>query len=331
MELLKRLSELISPAGREDQVREFLVNQFESLDLKVEQDDSGNVIAYKKIDRNPIVLSAHMDEIGIIVKYIDEDGFIRIVPLGGYLPEYLLSKDVLIYGREIIEGSVHREFLEEWDDESRKLKFKNLFVQTELSKDELDKILYPGAVGGVKQNAKIGKSYISGKALDDRIGLYVLIELAKDLPDNIVLMGSTEEEVSHYGKGAANAVWKLEPKLFIAVDVGEANDYPGGEKYIKLSSGPEITVQEIRGIGNVIKRKYLDIIDNTAKREGIPLQYRITIDSATEASNVFYLKGGIPSLAICTPIRYIHTFNEYANIKDIENTIRLLKALINTL
>lgn len=330
MELLRRLSELVAPSGREDDVRDLMIDVFRSYDLNVEYDDSGNVIAYKSIDKRPLVLSAHMDEIGIIVNYIDQDGFVRILPLGGYLPEYLLSKDVVIYGREIVEGSVHREFLEDWEDESRKLKFKNLFVQTELSKEELEKVLYPGAVGGIKVKAKLGKSYISGKALDDRIGLYILSELAKDLPDNVILMGSTEEEVSHYGKGAANAVWKLEPRLFIAVDVGEANDYPGGERYTKLEAGPEITVRELRGIGNVIKGKYLDMIDKIAKREGILLQYRITKDSATEASNVFHLKGGIPSLAICTPIRYIHTFNEYASIKDIENTIRLLKSLLNT-
>lgn len=331
MNLLAKLSELVAPAGKEDKVRELLANEFINAGLNVEIDESGNVIGYKEITDKPIILSAHMDEIGFIVKYIDEDGFIRIVPLGGFLPEYLLSKKVIIYGKEEIYGVVQRSYLEDWDnDKERALKFKDLFIQTTLSKEELEKKIHPGMVGGVLQTPYLTENYIIGKALDDRIGVYILAQLAKNLPRNVILIGSTEEEVSHYGKGAANAVWKLNPKLFIAIDVGEANDYPGGEKYTKINGGPEITVTEIKGIGNVVKNKYIEHINTIALENNIPIQYRITVDSATEASNIFHLKGGIPSLAICTPIRYIHTFNEYASKKDIDYTIKLLDLLIHS-
>lgn len=332
MQLLAKLSEAISPSGKEDKVREMLRKEFIGLGLNVKEDDSGNILAYREIGEKPIVISAHMDEIGFIVRYIDDEGFIRIVPLGGYLPEYLLSKRVLIFGKEEIEGTVQREFIEDWKDEDeRKVKFKKLYIQTELDKKELQERVRPGNVGGVYGESKIGSKYVSGKALDDRIGVYLLTELAKDLPKNVILMGSTEEEVSSIGKGAYNAVWNLNPKVFIALDTGEANDYPGGEKFTKLGGGPEITVREIRGIGNVIREKYLDIIDRIAKENSIPIQYRITTDSATEASNVFNVKGGIPSIAICTPIRYIHTFNEFAMIDDIKNTHDLVRALIDRL
>ncbi|MEM2054688.1 MAG: M20/M25/M40 family metallo-hydrolase [Candidatus Anstonellales archaeon] len=332
MNLLKQLSEAIAPAGKEDSVRDILINHFRALGLNVEVDEQGNVIAYRNIlsSSRPIVLSAHMDEIGVLVRYVDDDGFIRIVSLGGFLPEYLLSKRVLLFGRQNVEGVVQREFLEDWRDEDRKLKFKNLFIQTDLDKEDVKKLIYPGVVGGVYQSFRESNRYVFGKSLDDRIGLYILTELAKDLPDNVILMGSTEEEVSSIGKGAMNAVWRLDPRLFIAVDVGEANDYPGGEKFTKLDGGPEVTVREIRGIGNVIRDKYLEKIDRIATDSGIEIQYRITTDSATEASNIYYLKGGIPSIAICTPIRYIHTFNEMASKHDIQNTIQLLSNLIHS-
>ncbi|MEM0382992.1 MAG: hypothetical protein QXD88_01800 [Candidatus Anstonellales archaeon] len=106
MNLLKQLSEAIAPAGKEDSVRDIIVNHFRALGLNVEVDEQGNVIAYRNISSRPIVLSAHMDEIGVLVRYIDDDGFIRIVSLGGFLPEYLLSKRVLLFGRQNVEGIV---------------------------------------------------------------------------------------------------------------------------------------------------------------------------------------------------------------------------------
>ncbi|MCS7122908.1 MAG: hypothetical protein NZ908_03065 [Candidatus Micrarchaeota archaeon] len=332
MELLAKLSEAISPSGREDRVREILREEFLSAGLNVREDDSGNILAYTEIVDRPIVVSAHMDEIGFIVRYIDEDGFIRIVPLGGYLPEYLLSKRVVIFGKEEVQGIVQRDFVEDWkDEEERKVKFKKLYIQTDMDRKEVQERIRPGNVGGVYMESKIGSKYVVGKALDDRIGVYLLTRLARDLPKNVILMGSTEEEVSSIGKGAYNAVWNLNPRVFIALDVGEANDYPGGEKFTKLGGGPEITVREIRGIGNVIRDRYLEMIDQIAKEHSIPIQYRITTDSATEASNVFNVRGGIPSIAICNPIRYIHTFNEFAMIDDINNTYTLVRSLINRL
>lgn len=322
MELLKELSEAIAPSSMEDAVRNILVREFKKYDLEVKVDDNGNVIAYRNLSSKPILISAHMDEIGIIVKSIEEE-YLRITGLGGYDPFYLLSRDVVIYGKEPIEGTIHIEYKDKYED---KIKFKDLFVQTDLSEKELKEVIFPGSVGGVKQQFRKGK-YIYGKALDDRVGVYILTELAKDLPENVILMGSTEEEVSHIGKGAMMASWNIEPKLFIALDVSEVDDYPGGKKTANLFDGPEITVAEIRGVGNVIKRKYLEKIWEIK----LPIQYRITENSATEASNTFNIKGGIPSIAICTPIRYIHTFNEMTRFENINQTIELTKILLEKL
>ncbi|NPA22004.1 MAG: hypothetical protein GXN92_00255 [Candidatus Micrarchaeota archaeon] len=326
--MIRDLSLAIAPSTHEDQVRELLLKGFAKKGLNVKQDSHGNVLAYKSIGENPVILSAHMDEIGIMVKYIDKDGYIRFVRLGGYDPRYLLGRSVVIFGKEEVGGIVQ---VEGDIEEKEKIKTKDLFIDTGLTKKELQELVLPGDAGGVVGTFNETNLYIQGKSLDDRLGCYVLLEIAEDVPDNVVLMGSVQEEVSHEGKGAMLASWELDPSMFIAVEVAGADDAPGGRESIALGKGPAITVSEISAIGNVARREFVQGFLYLANKEGIDVQLEVTEHSATEASNLFNMKAGIPSIAISTPIRYIHTFNEMAHKKDIEDTIRLLRAFLRTL
>ena len=321
--MIGELSKTIAPTTYEEPVAKLMEQEFREKGLTVKRDKHGNILAYRSLEKHPIVLSAHMDEIGIMVKSIDEDGFIRFVRLGGYDPRYLLGKSVVIYGEEPVKGIVQ---MNESDEPKDKIKTKDLFIDTGLTKKELP--LMPGDPGGVVGTFHETSKYIQGKSLDDRIGCYVLLELASVVPENVVLMGSVQEEVSHEGKGAMLASWDLEPSLFIAVDVGGANDVPGGEKTLSLDKGPASTVSEISAIRNVANRNLVKQFISIAKENNIPYQLEITESSATEASNLFNLKSGVPSIAVSTPIRYIHTFNEMASKKDIKHTIEWLSRFL---
>ena len=335
--LMEKLADAFGVPGYEDEIANIMEKEFKKAGLKVERDKLGNVIAYKKIKKNPIVLAAHMDEIGMSVRYIDDKGFIRFVKLGGIDPRILINTHVIIRTEKgDINGVISMKPPHVMKDEEYKsfIETDKLFIDAGFkSKKEAEKagIRIGDPIGFAPSFKKLQNGRFAGKGLDDRIGCYLLLQLAKNLPENVVLVGTAQEEVSTFGKGATIAAYKLEPSLFIAVDTGVAGDHPEVNfeaAPIALGKGPAITLIEAGGRGNYAPARVVRKVLNIAKKAKIPVQLEVISGGATDAASVYNVKTGVDAIAISVPTRYIHSIVSVADQKDIELAEKLLKAII---
>ncbi|MFA5412454.1 MAG: M42 family metallopeptidase [Candidatus Micrarchaeia archaeon] len=339
-ELMKKLSEADGVSSQEGAVAKILAGEFKKRGLKTEIDNFGNVLAYKSIGKNPLILGAHMDEIGLMVKHIDEKGFIRFIKIGGIDDRTLINQQVTVAtGNGMVAGVIGSKPPHIMKDEERKaaVEAKGLFIDVGASDrkeaEELG-IEIGNTITFNTQFRRMGKKMFSGKALDNRLGCYVLAKLAEGLPANVVLIGTSQEEVSTFGKGAKTASFRLDPRAFIAVDTTVAGDHPEvrpEEAPIYLGKGPAIALLEAGGRGNVADKRLAEKTIKIAKRGKIKFQLEVFDGGATDAASVHNVKSGIPSLAVCMPTRYIHSTVSVAHEDDVWAETTLLKGMLKEL
>lgn len=336
-ELMKKLSEADGISSNEDEVAKIIFEEFKKAGLKTEIDNFGNVLGYKSIGKNPLILGAHMDEIGLMVKHIDEKGFIKFIKIGGIDDRTLVNQQIILRTKKgLIPGVIGSKPPHIMKDEERKnvIDYKSMFIDIgATNKEEAIKmgVEIGSPISFPTKFNKMSEKMISGKALDNRIGCYILLKLAKGLTDNVILMGTSQEEVSTFGKGAKTASFRLDPKAFIAVDTAVAGDHPElkpDDAPVSLGKGPVVTLVEASARGNVADRKLTQRIIETAKKGNINLQLEVIEGGATDAASVHNIKSGIPSIAVCVATRYIHSTVGVAHVDDITNVIKLLEKLI---
>ncbi len=339
-ELMKRLSEVDGVSSQEGGISELMAKEFRKRGLTVEIDNFGNVIAYKSVSKNPLILAAHMDEIGLMVKHVDKKGFVRFIKIGGIDDRTLVNQQVMLKTKKgLLPGVIGSKPPHVMKPEERKntIEYGSLFIDVG-AKDDKEANSMGIEIGNTitftTKFTKLGKNRVSGKALDNRLGCYVLLQLAKDIPKNVILLGSTQEEVSTFGKGAMIASYKLDPRVFIAVDTAVAGDHPEMKPQdapVDLGKGPTVVLVEAAARGNVAGAKLAKQILDIAKKSKIAVQLEVIEGGATDAASVHNLKGGIPSIGVCIPTRYIHSTVGVADIADIEKDIKLLKAISKSL
>lgn len=337
---MKQLSEADGVSSQEAEVARIMAKHFKKAGLKVEIDNFGNVLAYKSLGKNPLVLGAHMDEIGLMVKHIDEKGFIRFIKIGGIDDRTLINQQVTIRTKKgLVPGVIGSKPPHIMKDEERKaaVEAKSLFIDIG-AKDRKEAEKMGLEIGNTITFStgfrRLGTRMISGKAMDNRLGCYALLQLAKGLPKNVVLMGTSQEEVSTLGKGAKTGTFCLDPRSFIAVDTSVAGDHPEvrpEEAPVQLGKGPAIVLVEAGARGNVADKRLVQKVLSTAKKAKINVQLEVIEGGATDAASVNNQKAGIPSLAVCIPTRYIHSTVGAAHIDDVENEVKLVKKLIQAL
>ena len=333
MELLFKLMDALGPSGFEHEVRNIIRKEIKPYVDECYADKFGNLIARRKGKGQKIMLAAHMDEIGLMAQQVKENGRIFFVALGGIEPLTLIGEQVHIIGdKGIIRGIITIEDIHA-DLELKKLPdMKDLYVDTGLSKSQLHALgVYMGAFI-VPYNDAIylgSKEIISGKACDDRIGCYSLIELAKRLhkqkhmKDDIYYVFTVQEEVGLYGAGTS--VYKVDPDWGIAVETTSCEDFD--ELYPKrtLGGGPTLILKD----AELISHKPLnDYIRKIAKDNKIPLQLRVEEAGTTDATKITMNKGGIPSTVLSVAVRNLHSTVSIASIHDIENQIKILEHLL---
>jgi putative aminopeptidase FrvX len=339
-DLMKALSEADGVSSQETGVAQIMEKEFRKMGLKAHTDDFGNVVAYKKIGKNPLILGAHMDEIGLMVKHIDEKGFIRFMKIGGIDDRTLMNQQIVIRTRGgLVPGVIGGKPPHIMKPEERKnaVEYKNLFIDigatsakeaAKMGVEIGDTVTFPTAF------QRLGRKMMSGKALDNRVGCYVLLQLAKGLKDNVVLLGSSQEEVSTFGKGAKTASYSLDPRAFIAVDTTVAGDHPELKPHdapVCLAKGPCLVLVEAGARGNVAEKNLTKKILDIAKKEKIKVQVEVFDGGATDAASVHNLKSGIPSIGVCVPARYIHSTVGVVHENDIENEVKLLRKVAASL
>ncbi|MDH7506031.1 MAG: M42 family metallopeptidase [Candidatus Acetothermia bacterium] len=333
MELLKRLSEAVGVPGHEEGIRALVKEELEGLVDELRTDVLGNVIGLKRgKGQKRVMLAAHMDEIGFLVKHIEKEGFLRIEPLGGFDPRVLLAERVLVHTRGgDLPGVVGSKPIHILTEEERKkpVEIKELFIDLGLPAEEVKKAVRIGDSVTLRQEFTQFGEVVSGKALDDRVGLYVIIEALRRVKRHrcdVYLVATTQEEVGL--RGAHVSGFGISPDIAIAVDVTLACDVPGvseAEQITRLGQGTAIKLKDAASISNPrLVRRLVDL----AEEKGIKYQLEILPRGGTDAGALQLTKEGVAAATVSVPTRNVHTVVEVAHKGDIEASIALLAAFL---
>lgn len=332
-DLLKELCESPGVSGREEVIRKVVVRELRALVGDVKTDVMGNVISVKKGKGNKRVLIAgHMDEIGFIVSHIDDKGFLRLQPIGGWTPRVMVAQRVYVhgYGGKRLLGSLQPSgtVTPAPSDASKTLTLEEFFVDVGLPAEEVKKLVEPGDPVTMARTTERAGNNVLSKTLDDRVGVFIMLEALRRIQElgdhecDIIAVATVQEEVGL--RGAMTAAYQWEPDVGIAIDVTMAADHP--------NSTPREYVSELgKGIGLKVKDGYsisspplVRHFREVAKAHEIPYQLEMLPFSGSDAAAFQLSRGGAHSITLTVPVRYVHTPNETAAWADIESGIELL-------
>ena len=329
-EMLFRLCRAPGAAGREDGAAE-VAKELLSFLPTVTVDTMGSVVASFGCSdaKKHILLDAHIDQIGMLVTSIDENGFVKVARDGGMDRRVLPGSNVVVYGKETLNGIVcclppHLTN----GGEDKVPDITDMAVDVGLSKEEADRLIQPGDMVLLPgEPRRLMGSRVTGAALDDRAGCAALIRCAQllqgeDLACRVTILLSTREEVG--SQGAETAAFREEPDMAIAVDVSFA-EQPGvpAHKCGKLSEGPMI------GISPILDKSITETLKRLAKEQEIPFQLEVMGGTTgTNADEINVSRAGVPCGLVSIPQRNMHTPAEVCDLMDIENVARLLAAFI---
>lgn len=334
--LLEKLSNAHGISGYEGGVREIIKKEVESCVDEVRTDKFGNLITIKKGKSPSVMVAAHMDEIGLMVKYVDDEGFIRFAKVGGWFDQTLVNQRVLLHTpKGMVTGVIGSKpvHVMKSEDKKKALEAGDMFIDVGASsRDEASAMgIEPGVTASLDQRmAALANDRVTGKAFDDRAGVAVLItalqSLAKTkLASSVFGVFTVQEEVGL--KGARTSAFGLNPDVGIALDTCIPGDHPGIKKTdsaVAIGKGPSITAMDAGGRGVITHPRVLEWLCETAKASGIPYQMDVTESGTTDASAISLTREGIPSGVISVATRYIHTPVEVLSLKDLAHTAELV-------
>jgi endoglucanase len=329
IKLLEKLINMSGVSGHEEPVRKLIEKGIRAYVDELLVDDLGNLIAHKKGDPPKVMLAAHMDEVGLMVKRIGKRGLIYCTGIGGVHVIPFIGQTVRVETRKgPLRGVITTKELSAGKEVKKTPGIEEVVVDTGLDKKELEKKgVMVGDYMPLEQECEFLGSgdIISGKALDDRVGCFILIEVAKRLKrakGEIFFVFTVQEEIGLYG--AKTSAFRVEPDWGIAVDTTHANDlFEEPTRY--MGRGPCITIKD----GELIaSRKINEWLVKTAKRYKIPYQLEVSELGTTDATIISVSKAGVPASVLGIPVRNIHTGVSMTNRKDIENAIKLLEQLL---
>lgn len=325
--LIKELTEAYGPSGYEQAVREIIKNQVNDHADNLTVDPLGNLHVIKKGsgDGLTIMLAAHMDEIGLMVAYIDDKGFARLTPLGSVLPETMVGNRALF-----TNGAVGVINVENWLLHDRVNSLRKLYLDFGVSKKEEVPVRVGDVAGFQRPFIDMGDTLVA-KSLDDRIGCAILIETLKQLtqtPHELHFVFTVQEEVGGGPpRGALTAAYKVRPDVAIAVDVTDSGDVPGRKHFeVKLGEGPAIKVMDRGMLAHPGLRQRMV---ETAEQNNIPYQIEVLRLGTTDAQAMQLAHEGSAAGALSIPCRHIHTPSEMVNFQDVQNGVKLLLALLS--
>lgn len=336
MELLRQLVEMSGVSGREERVRELVIRELKPLVDSVRTDSLGNVIGYRKAQgvkgqAKKLMLAAHMDEIGFVVSFIDDSGFIRFQPAGGFDPRTLMAQRVTVMGRRDLPGIIGSKPVHILTEEEKKkpLQIQDYFIDVGLSGRQVKRLVKVGDTVTLHRKFEEIGDCVTCKTFDDRVGVYCMIEAvrkARTSPADLYVVATTQEEVGL--RGATAAASGIVPDVGIAVDVGLANDVPGAapqDHISKLGGGASICIMNGSHITNP---KLLARLEELAKKRKIKYQTDVMPRGGTDAGAIQRAPGGAAVVTISIPLRYMHSTVEMAHKRDIQAVINLLAAYI---
>jgi tetrahedral aminopeptidase len=324
-ELIQTLVESVGPSGYEGQVRDFIRTTVEPYADDIRVDALGNLIVRKgqKVDGGMrIMLSAHMDEIGLMATHIDDNGFIRFIAIGG------VRVLTCIGGRvRFLNGTQGLIGVERLESQDRVPGMDRLFIDVgAVNREEC-----PVKVGDIavfdRPFLDLGDRLVS-KAMDDRISVAVQMEVLRRLentPHEIHFVFSVQEEVGL--RGATTAAYGADPDLGISVDVTLTGDTPKGVKMeVGLGKGPAVKVRDGRMLSDP---RVVRLMVETAERAGLPYQMEVLEGGTTDAAAIQLTRAGVPVGCVSIPCRYVHSPSEMVDYRDVENAVNLLVEILS--
>jgi endoglucanase len=336
--LLEKLTQTPGAPGYEDRIRRVIMDEIRGDVDEMWVDNIGNLIAVKrsqKEDAPIVVVDAHMDEIAFMVNHIDDNGYLQVLPLGGFDPKTLTAQRVIVHGKKDLVGVFGSKAIHVMTPEERKKspELDDYFIDLGLPKEEVLKFVSIGDVVTRERSLIEIGDFVTTKSLDNRISVYILIETLRRLervPFHVYALFSVQEEVGL--RGATVAAQSINPDFSICLDVTLANDISGvsGNKRITLAGkGAAIKIMDGR---TICDPRMVDFLKSTAEREGINWQAEIMNVGGTNTASLQTMgKNGSVAGAISIPLRYMHQVTESAHKKDVQDTISLLVAALETI
>ena len=337
--LLEKLSNANGISGAEGAVAKIIRDEIAPYVDEIKTDRMGNLIAVKKGDDFKILLAAHLDEIGLMVQYINEKGFIRFVGVGGWYNPVLVSQRVILHGEKGdipgVLGMKPPHVMEE-ADRKKPIELANLFIDVGAhSAEEVEAMgITVGTTVTIDRDYQpLAGTVVTGKALDNRVGCAMLIGALKEMESKhtIYAVFTVQEEVGL--KGAKTAAFSLNPDVAIATDVTIPGDSPGIERRkapVFMGEGPVVVMVSASGRGHLADPRMVDWLKKTAKKHDIMIQIEVGDGGNTDASAINFERGGIPSVPVSVPARYIHSPVEVIDLKDLQGAIELLRLAVKT-
>ena len=324
MELLKKLTSCISPSGREDEIRDIIKNELEGFCDEIFTDALGNLICHKKGNGKKLMLASHMDEIGFMVTFIDDNGFLRFSNVGGINRANALDSTVQFTNGVV--GKISYETKEKVSESG----FDKMFIDIGCeSREEAEKLVKIGDFAGYTPAFYEMNNRVLSKSLDDRAGCWVLINAmkeAKNTPNDVYAVFTVQEEVGT--RGARTAASLIKPDMAIAIDVSFSGDTPNGAEINPvMGKGPAF---KIKDASFIINESVKNILIDSAKNASIPYQLEATGKGGTDAGAMQLTGSGCAAGTISIPTRYIHSTTEVVDKVDLENTVKLVKTVMET-
>lgn len=333
--LLKQLTELNGLSGNEAEVRDFIKNGIEKYSDSINIDSIGNLIAFKKGKSSTcrVMLSAHMDEVGLMAIGYTENGSIRFKQVGGIDERILPGKRVLA-GDKRLPGVIGCKaiHLQERDARGNNLKMKNLYIDIGAEKKEdAEKLVKLGDYIAFNSDyLEFGEGCVKAKALDDRVGCAIIMEMLKNRYEfDLYACFTTQEEIGL--RGSAVAAYTVKPDIALVIEGTTCSDVPGVEKHehsTNLGEGAALTFIDRTSYPD---RKLVDFLYNTAQKHGIKVQFKKTATGGNDAGKIQLSGSGVKVASISVPCRYIHSPVSVMSMSDYDSCLELVRTSLDEL
>lgn len=335
--LLKELSELHGPSGREEPVGRRVAALLEPYCDSIRHDALGNCIAFKQgTGPGPgprIMLAAHMDEIGLIVTRVEEGGFLRFAGIGTLDPRALVAQEVVVHADAPLPGyiGVKPPHLLDAAEREKAIPIEEMFIDVGMPEEEVRRRIPPGTFVTLRRDlTPLLGTRVAGKALDNRASVAALVETMRLLrrlhhAADVYAVATVQEEVGL--RGAMVSTFGIVPDMAVAIDVGFAPQ-PGlpEDRVFPMGKGPAVA------FGANIHPRLFSMLVDVAKENNIPHQIEpMPAASGTDAWAMQVTASGVPTALVSIPLRYMHTSVEVVDLEDIRQTARLLAHLVASL
>jgi len=330
---LKRLLDTPGPSGFESAPARLWRDEARAF-AEVSNDVAGNSLAVVNAGGSPtIMLAGHIDEIGLIVTYIDDDGYLYIAGIGGWDSQVLVGQRIRLVGRDgDVFGVIGKKPIHVIKPEDRKKasQMSDLWVDIgATSREDAERRVTVGDAGVIdSRTIDFPNGCIVSRSIDDRIGAFIVLEAlrryaAQPGAARVIAVATTQEEIARHGGGARVSATRIDPHMAIVVDVTHATDYPGAEKKEqgdhRIGGGPVLTR------GSIISPVVFTLLRDTATRLAIPFTVHAAGgESWTDADAIHVAREGVATGLLSIPNRYMHSPNEMVSLEDLDRAATLI-------